>query len=357
MKTKLVYVLTCSPEGNYIEQALLAIWSARYHNPAAHIVLFVDDKTNQLIEEGRNEILKYISERIVIPFEDDSTMMYRSRWIKTSVRSIIDGDFLYIDCDTICCSSLSAVDILFQSYEIGAVGDSNVKFQKDISKEKTCKLVSKLGCNIEDEEYYYSSGVIFCRDSDLTRHFYSLWHLYWEQGYSTQEIGIDQPSFAKADIECGHLIQPMEDIFNCVLYTQNTHLRDSIILHLPSYRLSSFLFAKRTLTILREKGIEPWIQHLVTHIHITYLPFDFHIKHSSISDRIKWIREIREAAMIYGEKVSRNYEDWSFSVRIINVVVFLFKCRLYYAGASLWLIWKRFSLYKKKGLKPNVCSN
>ena len=79
MKAKLVYVLTCSPEGNYIEQAVLATFSARYHNPSAHIVLIVDNKTDELISDGRDEVLKYISEKVVIPFDEDKTMMYRSR--------------------------------------------------------------------------------------------------------------------------------------------------------------------------------------------------------------------------------------------------------------------------------------
>ena len=62
MQTKLVYVLTCAPEATYIEQALISIWSARYHNPDAHIVLLVDDLTNQLLVGKRAEVLEYITE-------------------------------------------------------------------------------------------------------------------------------------------------------------------------------------------------------------------------------------------------------------------------------------------------------
>ena len=59
MKTKLVYVLTCEPEATYIEQALMAVWSARYWNPDAHIVLLTDNKTSALLHAGvaRGEIL------------------------------------------------------------------------------------------------------------------------------------------------------------------------------------------------------------------------------------------------------------------------------------------------------------
>ena len=125
MKTKLVYVLTCAPEATYIEQALISIWSARYHNPDAHIVLLVDDKTTQLLVGKRAELLEYITEKVVIPFEDtNATMMYRSRWIKTSVRQLIEGDFLFIDCDTIVAQSLADADNF--DCEIGAVDRKSV---------------------------------------------------------------------------------------------------------------------------------------------------------------------------------------------------------------------------------------
>ena len=98
MQTKLVYVLTCTPEATYIEQALISIWSARYHNPDAHIVLLLDDKTNELLVGKRAEVLEYVTEKVVVPFEDaNATMMCRSRWIKTQVRQLVKGDFLFID--------------------------------------------------------------------------------------------------------------------------------------------------------------------------------------------------------------------------------------------------------------------
>lgn len=70
MKTKLVYVLTCAPEATYIEQALMAVSSARYLNPTAHIVLLTDDKTSSILHAGgpRVEILRYISEEKVTRF-------------------------------------------------------------------------------------------------------------------------------------------------------------------------------------------------------------------------------------------------------------------------------------------------
>ena len=79
MRTKLVYVLTCAPENSFIEQAVLATFSARHFNPDAWIVLIVDDRTDSLIMQERRTVLDYISEKIVVPFEADKDMVFRSR--------------------------------------------------------------------------------------------------------------------------------------------------------------------------------------------------------------------------------------------------------------------------------------
>ena len=214
MKTKLVYVLTCAPEGNFIEQALLAIWSARYHNPSAHIILITDDKTDGVISDGRDEILKYVSEKIVIPFEGDKTMVYRSRWIKTSARKLVDGDFLFVDCDTVTTRSLEEIDSL--GCMAGAVPDSHLKVEDfgDALREASKAKVAPLGIDLDKEEYYFSSGVLYVKDTPETHLLYDQWHSIWEQGVRNG-VNIDQPSLAKANIEAGHLIERIDDRYNC----------------------------------------------------------------------------------------------------------------------------------------------
>ena len=121
MNTKLVYVLTCAPDHYFIEQALLSVYTARYYNPDATIVLIVDDLTDKLLVGIRAEILEYISEKKVKILPKEMSMMQRSRWLKTSVRNIIDGDFLFIDCDTLIARSLLEIDTI--PYELSAVLD------------------------------------------------------------------------------------------------------------------------------------------------------------------------------------------------------------------------------------------
>ena len=172
LNTKLVYVLTCSQEGSYIEQALMSIWSARYHNPDAHIVLLTDDRTDGLLVGARGGLTDYISEKIVVPFEDaDASMKYRSRWIKTSVRKLVDGDFLFIDCDTVICRSLEGVDAF--DCDLGAVWESHLKVDDYCVslRNEAFKANQKIGVDLIAEEEYFSSGVLFVQDNPVTHRF------------------------------------------------------------------------------------------------------------------------------------------------------------------------------------------
>lgn len=354
MKTKLVYVLTCAPEGNYIEQALMSVWSARHWNPDAHIVLVTDNLTDQLFVDKRAEILDYISEKIVVPFEDDSlSMMYRSRWIKTSVRQLIQGDFLFIDCDTIICKSLGEVDDF--NCEIGAVGDSNVSFQEDAFKSVTCGIVSKLSINITDESYYYSSGVIYVKDTIRTHSFYQHWHDNWKNGCFFN-VFIDQPSLMKTNLGFGHMISTIDNKFNSILFTQSPELYNASIIHIAEHRNSCFLFSPLVYKIIMQYGLQPWITCLIINIHGTYLPFDYWIRNSTLSQRVQWIRNLTKSLYIYGEYVDKTFSQIEFKIGINNLIRQLLKHSCCYLAMCIWMCWKRLQLVlKRKSLKENIC--
>lgn len=352
MKTKLVYVLTCAEEDTYIEQALISVWSARYWNPDATIVLIVDDNTDSLLAGKRGELLNYVSEKIVVPFEDAIlTPMYRSRFIKTQVRELVKGDLLFIDCDTICCRSLSDIDSF--ECEIGAANDNNLLFQQDRYKEDTINKVAAL-CDISKEEHYFSSGVLYCKDTENTRKLYTLWHTYWMEGVELG-INIDQPALAKANIELDYIITPIDDVYNCVLYTQNEYLAQAAILHISNFPQTSFLFKPNVFAVVREQGITPWIAELILRVHATYLPYDYSIKHSSCAQRKQWIQDIAFAAKMYGRYVDAKYSEWIFRADIESVIGKLFRCHLYGIGAFVWIEYQHARLARKINLRANIC--
>ena len=354
MKTKLVYVLTCAPEATYIEQALISIWSARYHNPEAHIVLLVDDLSNQLLVGKRTEVLEYVTEKVVIPFEDaNATMMYRSRWIKTQVRQLVKGDLLFVDCDTIVNHSLGELDAF--RCEVGAVCESNLPIADfcDGLRQPFCDNAKTLGWNPNKEKYYFSSGVIYAKDCTSVRELFTKWHDNWLDS-TTKGINIDQPSLAKANIECGHIIKRIDDKWNCIMFTYPRWAKDAYILHFAAYRNMSFLFSKRVLKYIKENGLTEYIKQYILHPMESYIPFDSDFYHYGLKEYLNRFSILYNSIKKYAGHIDAKITDYT-----PKNVIYLFLKRGMYLLATMTILftkWRRTRLSKKYKYMENICS-
>ena len=359
MQTKLVYVLTCAKDSTYIEQALISIWSARYHNQDAHIVLIVDDVTRQQLSGKRATILDYVTECIVVPFLDaNATMMYRSRYIKTQVRKMVTGDMLFIDSDTIINGSLEEIDTI--KSEVGAVFESNLLVNQFCLQLylPIYDLAKKMGWSLEDEIHYFSSGVIYAKDTPIAHALFEKWHSNWLQGLSL-DIRIDQPSLAKANIECGRVIRPIENKWNCIMFTYPRCAKDALILHFAAYRNMSFLFSKRVLRYIKENGLTDYIKYYILHPTYSYIPFDSEFYHFKFKDFGRIIKNIHKGLELYAKNIDSRYDDFIIKSKLYKVALPLMK-RGCYLLASLMIVlshWYRTRLSKKYKYIENICSN
>ena len=358
MTTKLVYVLTCASDKHYIEQTLMSAFSARHWNPDAHIVLMVDDKTDSLLQGKRAEILKYITEKIVVSFEDDSlSPMYRSRWIKTSVRQLVKGDFLFVDSDTIIQKPLADIDQF--DCEVGAVLESHLPVNEFCDNlHKAAKLVNeKIGVDIDVENLYFSSGVLLVRDTEHMHKLYELWHQFWKEG---NEIGvkIDQPALAKANRDLGHVIEQISGTYNCILFTRPPFVRVAHVLHIAAYRNPSFLFTDKVLNYVRGNGIKnDWLLKMILNPCATMMPFDYNLKHSTCKERKQWRKELSEAWKGYGKFIDADYVDFPMCSRFRIIVLYLLRKKFYKLAILIWMCWKKIHLLRTKALiKPNICA-
>lgn len=355
MKTKLVYVLTCAPEHHYIEWALISLCSLRRIHPESYTVLIVDDLTNELLVDDRAEILNYVSEKIVAyDCPKDMSLNDRSRFLKTSVRQRISGDFLFVDCDTIICRSVNAIN---KFKKISACLDSHLyleEYNANLYAELGCKL-QKIGIDINQEVIYFNSGIMFVPESDESHLLYKNWHTIWKDNHK-KGIYQDQPSLALANKKMGYIIHRMSDLYNCIVYTQNTFIREAHILHISSFENPSYLFSKRVLKFIQENGINhKWVQWVIGNPYGTMLPFDNAIYRSTIKERLKWVREIVEHSSNYGKYIDNTFTDFPMQSRLKGVVRTLFRLRMYTFGALFWMCWKRLQLaIRNKSLKDNI---
>lgn len=355
MQTKLVYVLTCAPEHHYIEWALISLCSLKRIHPDGYTVLIVDDLTNELLVDDRAEILNYVSEKIVAnDCPSNMSLNERSRFLKTSVCQRIEGDFLFIDCDTVVCRSLDKLDGL--KY-ISACLDSHLYLNEysPYLYEELRKKIAILGLNIEDEAAYFSSGIMYVPDTREAHQLYNLWHKIWLDNL-IKGIYQDQPSLALANKQCNYPIRRMSDLYNCIVYTQNTFIREAHILHISSFENPSYLFSKKVLDFIQKNGVNhEWIQWVISNPFGTMLPFDYAIYHSNIQQRLSWIKELVEHVKEYSKYIDATCEDFPMKSRFKRVVIYCWKLKLYHSGAILWMIWKRIHVFfKRNTLKDNI---
>lgn len=233
MRTKIVYAVISGTDDIYFEQVWASAWSLRHYNPDAHVVVLTDEATKDTIySDARKEALNYIDEIVTVEFDADYSNKEKSRWIKTNMRSLISGDFLFIDADTVICADLSAADSWACS--VGAVLDSHchsreirdtIVFQ-DMYINRL-KNIFSVDYNGED---VFNSGVMFVKDNEEAHIFFNTWHKNWKHSNSTG-IVLDQLPLLKTNIELGRVIKELPGEYNCQMCFSVQYLSRAIILH------------------------------------------------------------------------------------------------------------------------------
>lgn len=235
MKTKVAYVLVSNQNDVYLEQLYFSMYSLRMHNPNTEIIIICDSDTNESLL-GNRKLLSEISDKIIsveVPLSYNN--MQKSRFIKTSLRKHIQGDYIYIDNDTIICDELSSLDTL--KYPLMAVPDFHNYIDDYPGKKDYQIFASKTKLCFEKHRFCFNGGVMYVKNDPISYQFYDMWHREWitnlDLGYST-----DQQSLFAANEKCGFPIKVLDDIYNCqIMYNGLKYLYKAKIIH---YFASSF---------------------------------------------------------------------------------------------------------------------
>ena len=230
MPMKYLYVCVSSSEDCYLEQAFASIVTLKAKVPRAFVSLLVDGDTEKSLVRGRERIKNIIDEFVTIEFAAGASKKVRSRLLKTNMRNLVDGDFLYIDTDTFIFQDLTALEKLQSSF--AGVQDKHCPLSKN-DQVHTHSLSKKLLCNSPDfvnEETFINGGVLFVRDSQENRDFFKDWnneYRKWEKKGITQ----DMPSLALINYKHNHCISEIDGSWNCQLESGAQFFRSAKIFH------------------------------------------------------------------------------------------------------------------------------
>lgn len=306
---KVVYILISSENDYYAEQLLVSLYSLKLQNPDCNPVILTDRDTVRNLKGRLKRINEFAEEIIEIKLPEGMTGKEKSRFIKTSMRKYIDGDFLFIDVDTLIMKSLQ--EIVTYNCNIGAVLDYHTPANGN-SQMLNCLKLKKIKNWVCYN--YFNSGVVWVKDNEATRKFFKDWHEIWYKDWKNYQIVIDQFAFAQANLNNKNIVEEIHGKYNCQLtISYYKFLLNAKIIHYMSDVPQNNDFPFKNIEILkkvRENGITDGIKDMISD------PLTFFLEKSIILSGND-LKIYNSPTVILGRKLSRDYPWINKGIRFL----------------------------------------
>lgn len=310
MKTKIVYCLVSDNEDYYYEQLLISLCSLRKHNPDTIVEVVCDNDTYATLHDTRSTIYDY--DIIVTPVETPCGWQKKekSRYIKTNLRKLINGNYLFVDTDTVICSSLDFIDNF--SFDIAAVKDSHV--ERPLPRFSKCQHetehwiwgnAKRASINIEGL-WHFNSGVMYVRDTKVAYELYDRWSKHYSEQLK-YGVKVDQLPLLLSNHEMNNIISPLDSRMNCqVIWDEGkAMLKEAKIIHYFPGQGHYILSSPWILDPIKETGKIPCtIQRIIDN------PQKFFIQDSAIvyGDATKIVKSPLLGPYSHGNKIIKILE-------------------------------------------------
>ncbi len=230
---KYVYVLVSDEKDYYLEECLISMVSLRKHDSAANIILIMDDRTEKSLTGFRKMVREEASRVIVRQFEETVSAKVRSRLLKTSLRRLVEGCFLFIDSDTVIVDTLDLPEN--KDMVLGMVLDKHMRISEHYMDKYIHNNAKKLSYSEGYQGRHFNSGVIYVGDDEIAYRFFDLWHqLYLES--MKQGIEVDQTSLNEANARMHGVITELDGKWNVQINCGMKYLSEAKILHYLGYQ-------------------------------------------------------------------------------------------------------------------------
>ena len=205
-----VFAITSDGNDFYTALTRVAVASLRISNPSLSITVACDCETDRAIREVNDSIIDEIDDWLVVetPAGDAG---FRNRFVKTKLRELIDGPFLYLDSDVLVRGNLNEIFVLDTDIA-GARNHSRAIFSDQIWDQDLATL-NMMGWTI-GTEYYVNGGVFFFNDTPGARRFSDEWHQLWMESFMRVRNYRDQPALNAALYSTKAKLVVLPDHFN-----------------------------------------------------------------------------------------------------------------------------------------------
>lgn len=265
MKTQIVYTLISSEKDYFLEELWVSLYSLRIFHPEVTVKVLVDEPTEKYMKRFP-KLCDMITEIVVVPVPENYNAKQRSREIKTTVRNVIDGAYLFIDTDTVVCKKLDAIDEL--TCELAAVPDGHLPLSECMFPP-TKGVEQMFGISLSDAKYWFNSGVMFVADNERTKEFYMKWHENWSFSCFEKGNSQDQPALLATDKQFEYVIEELPGIYDAQVAMSLKYFADAAILHwwhmsfIENQDYSPYLSLQIYKEVKKAVGITPHVDELI----------------------------------------------------------------------------------------------
>lgn len=227
MITQVVYVLVSSEKDYFLEEFWVSLYSLRIFHPEVTVKVLVDVATENYMKRFP-KLCDMITDIVVVPMPENFNAKQRSREIKTTIRNVIDGAYLFIDTDTVICKPLDAIEEL--TCDLAAVPDGHLPLSECMFPP-TKSVEQMFEISLSDAKFWFNSGVMFVADNVRTREFYKKWHENWVLSCFEKGNSQDQLALLATDKQFGYIIDELPGIYNAQVAMSLKFFADAAILH------------------------------------------------------------------------------------------------------------------------------
>ena len=174
------YVLTGGGAGEYAAMVAVSASFLRHLYPrgedgrqGARIVVVCDQETAQRLPADHP--IRGLADEVMGVRAEMPTTAQQSRYLKTTLRKILRGAFVFLDADTL---PVRRFDELFElKGALAAVPDWNCQ-QRPRMPGNMLPVFAQMGWRTP-ANWYFNSGVVYVNDTPEARRLYELWHEKW----------------------------------------------------------------------------------------------------------------------------------------------------------------------------------
>lgn len=250
-----LYCLSSDSINTYVWATVVSMHLQKRLYPAGTIVLYVDELTRNVLSSASHPLLKLADELICrnVPLP---AARARSRFLKTTMRSAIRGDFVSVDADTLPIRPYH--DAWEQIAHVAAALDRNRSNPMPACPGWIAPLYKECQWDFP-VPFYFNSGVMFWRDTQPAHTLCEKWHENWLKALSAGEVR-DQPSLNHTIHASGIHPHILDVSYNAMFTADVRYARDARILHffLSQQNAPQVTLLDHLISVLRNTGRMDW---------------------------------------------------------------------------------------------------